>query len=355
LTNPYSFITRLCGVFLSEKNLARRAYLGLLRKMTAIERGNISSSQSLLWDNAIAECIRYQQMICIRLIEACSDLSGSMQDSMVENSAILEMVKRIHFEADNSSWFRLMNGHSTAVTGDKLIRWPANRCENGCPSRATSLPLSSSLLPPRQVEPQDNVEAEIMSTSKFVESKTSPSKLQKVADRKTPQATVVTTSPSHLLESNVQEVTIDAVSTFLARIGKSHDDSLQEMHPWKDVHIVQFSGPCPQTNDTVNYSNIEGSGSKVLKEIVQRVFHLLSLRQREESLCSDANSALRKQAEAAKRVIKNNIEQSFSHLFSIETRIKTYAEEIKLCLNWIHEEGAILAHIEVIFGICYNL
>lgn len=312
------------------QNLARRAYLGIVRNMTANDRLNLSSQQCLLWDNAIAECIRYQQMMSIRLIEACC---GTATKSLVkENSFIAGTIKNICF--DNSS----------IVDGATLIyNVPSHR-----PLKCAA--MSPSLLPPKQVEPQDTLEvaSHVPTVCKVLTDKMRSDKTEANNFKlKAPLCTSSLPSQNRALdEETVNGNAIEAISSFLSRLG-SYNDTF-ETHGWKDVHVEHFEGPHRLWDDDVMRVNIEGLGPKDIKETVQGLVQSLSLQQREESQCSNANIALRKQLDLTKKILKINIQRSLSDLRSMKSRIQTYDEEIKLCLRWVRQEHVIIANVEVI-------
>jgi len=319
--------------------------------MTAVERAAPHLFQRQLWDNAIAECIRYQQMVYINLVEACNEnsISTRPKEGIDLTPFLVEAIRKIRFETDD-----LVIRQSSTIKSVPLDcannSSPLEFDQTSCGRQdvvvsSQSRHLTSSMLPPQQVEPQEYGH-DILSLPFNV----APADKKLISQKETRQK-ALDAPPKHLSEQplygNFQEMT-----AFLFRAQQGHEDVLsiemsrQQQPSWKNVEVEHFTGPHPSSLEPILWSPEEKS-SKILKELVTGLFHSLSLRQREESICADANTALKKQSEVVKRLLKGNIQRSLLDIAAVEGLLRVTNDDIKLGLSWINQGSAILLNIEV--------
>ena len=363
------------------QNLTRKAYLGLLRKMTPTQRNRITQNQAILcnfWDDILAECISYQQTKIISLLELCNYSLESLNSAAIVDSAEhnysdggVNVLQRIGF-VDDSTDHHHRDGPDVSYCG---IGRPHDRVEERRSQEPPKLQSTQSIGKHHTRKGQH-------ATSSIDENMLRAATQEKYA---------------LLLRSHAKDTTTSKVNSSLSSFlppqqeEPIHDKDKENQHHNYDVsfsnaaqavissaEVTAFLHRCFETPASSSSSSssldfswdnkvsnlpeqvdigpkplaptaplaVEDSNMKAMKKVVQDAFQELSIRQRNAALCATANEGLRKKFVDARKQLMNNIECGRALLSKCKTAILTLTDDITKGEAWCQVCDTIIVAVE---------
>lgn len=341
------------------QNLTRKAYLGLLRKMTQAQRNHINQNQAVLsnfWDDILAECISYQQTKIISLLEVCDYSLESLDNARVEHmdrkdEGGINVLQRIGFVDDTTAAYG-----GVSFCG---IDRPHDKAEDS----VSQAPEVKVKLNDRLQNQKENIKEEnfhraatqekyaqlLRSHSKEAPTKTNSSLSSFLPPRQEePHDKENQTSKCDVSFSNTAQTVISSteVSAFLHRCYETPGFTLDFSWENKVSNLPEQVDIGPKPSPPSAPFAIEDPNMKAMKKIVQDAFQELTIRQRNSAMCATANNSLRKKFVDARKQLMNNIEVGRALVSKCKTTILVMQDDINKGEAWCQVCGTIIVAVE---------